>query len=321
MANPKTLINVAALLGPLVIVFVVLGFATDHWTDTDVDETKLNSVMRSLANSNQELARVFHSRNKGIIRECYPKDNAKFLDYAQNVVNGDCFYIDFDNPEGMDISSDYSMRMHLMRSVLATYVLGLVGVILTFILGIILCCAKNSHMAHLCAVCSCLGGMFVLSSIVLFHAQEYVEANKHGDAGEIVFHENWSQDLLVATDTTLGYSYALAWLGLILAIVDGIIYIMAARALRLRETGDDASSDASLPSDRHKVMKKSQRPPMDADFVYDNYGMKYAASVQPTPMFFEGHPGFMQTMPGYPPSLTYGQTAYKMGSSHNSREA
>lgn len=70
----------ATILGPIVVVFLSVSFATDHWLKFEVDRKKYASEdITSYTKSKTDipLARVAHTRNRGIFRECYPTNDTE----------------------------------------------------------------------------------------------------------------------------------------------------------------------------------------------------------------------------------------------------
>lgn len=66
----------ATIMGPIVLVFLSVSFATDHWLEFDVQRGALGSL-RADSETDMKLARYTHSRHRGLFRECYPGNDTK----------------------------------------------------------------------------------------------------------------------------------------------------------------------------------------------------------------------------------------------------
>ena len=71
-ACATTLIVLATILGPVTLVFMSVSFGTDHWLEFRVDRDKLTDQERNESKNDQVKARYYHTRDRGIFRECYP---------------------------------------------------------------------------------------------------------------------------------------------------------------------------------------------------------------------------------------------------------
>ncbi|GFN79853.1 voltage-dependent calcium channel gamma-5 subunit [Plakobranchus ocellatus] len=221
-----TLIVIATILGPVTLVFMAVSFGTDHWLEFRVDRSKLSDPP---APRDWKRARYYTSRDRGIFRECYPDNNTEFLDYAEDVVDSYCFNIEYDQPSDVNDPSDYYMaRIHLNRCFLAFFIMALVLFVLGYVFGLILCCMRISRWAYTAGLCSYSSAFALAAAIAFFHGAEYIERNKlNGGAEEAEFYASWDTDLKNATDRDYGWSYALGWVGMILAALTATFYSLA----------------------------------------------------------------------------------------------
>lgn len=222
----------ATILGPIVVVFLSVSFATDHWLKFEVDRKKYATediTSHTKSKTDIALARIAHTRNRGIFRECYPTNDTEFLARAPNVVDSYCFNIQYDIPEktNLDYSTDYIARIHLMRCHLAFFIVAIVVFLLAYIFGLVLCCWRQSKWAYIAGLCAYIAAFSTAAAIAFFHGAEYLERNKINDAGQIYFYNQWPGAIQRNTERYYGWSYALGWTGMVLAAFTATFYSLA----------------------------------------------------------------------------------------------
>lgn len=217
-ACATALIVIATILGPITLVFIAVSFGTDYWLEFSVDRTSF-TVDDKLASR----VRYTHTRYRGLFRECYPGNDTTFLDSATGVVDGYCFNIEYDLPD-QSVSNDYLARIHLLRLFLAFYIVALVFFVAAYVFGLILCCWRISRWAYVAGLCAYIAAFSVAAAIAFFHGAEYLERNK---LTESEFYKQWSPTIRDGTRRSYGWSYALGWVGMILAAFTATFYSLA----------------------------------------------------------------------------------------------
>ncbi|XP_041362281.1 transmembrane protein 178B-like [Gigantopelta aegis] len=222
-ACATALIVIATILGPITLVFIAVSFGTDNWLVYTVksDVSKTNPSNKPLA-----VQMVYHSRNQGLFRICYPGNDTKFLDNAQGVVDRYCFNVDYEVPETVSNPSDeYMARIHLNRLWLAFYIVAIVTFICAYIFGLVLCCWRISRWAYVAGLCAYIAAFSVAAAIAFFHGAEYLERNKI--TGYEQFYQGWPSTLKDGTNRKYGWSYIIGWVGMILAAFTATFYSLA----------------------------------------------------------------------------------------------
>lgn len=214
------LIVIATIFGPITLVFIAVSFGTDNWLEFNVDRSKLTIDEKG----NFDSSRYTHTRNRGLFRECYPGNDTAFLDKSQGVVDGYCFNINYELPENRNVSDDFLSRIHLLRLFLAFYIISLVFFVAAYVFGLILCCWRVSRWAYIAGLCAYISAFSVAAAIAFFHGAEYLERNKLTEAE---FYNAWSSTIKAATRRNYGWSYALGWVGMILAALTATFYSLA----------------------------------------------------------------------------------------------
>lgn len=212
---------VATAFGPIVIVFLAVSFATDHWLEFDVDRSRLDSTDRGSA-----YFRVSHDRHRGIFRECYPGNESEFLNNAPGVVDNYCFNIDYEMPAKSTSPTDnLKTRIHLSRCFLAFYIVAMVLFIFAFIFGMVVCCIERKRWAFTASLFAYFAAFANAVAIAFFHGAEYLERNKIED--NEYFYLRWTQNLKDYNSRSYGYSYILGWVGMALAALTATFYLTA----------------------------------------------------------------------------------------------
>ncbi|KAK7501916.1 hypothetical protein BaRGS_00006668, partial [Batillaria attramentaria] len=146
------------------------------------------------------------------------------LDTAPGVVDGYCFNLEYDLPDERTVSNDYLVRIHLLRLFLAFYIVALVFFVAAYVFGLILCCWRISRWAYVAGLCAYIAAFSVAAAIAFFHGAEYLERNK---LTEPEFYKQWSSTIKDGTRRSYGWSYALGWVGMILAAFTATFYSLA----------------------------------------------------------------------------------------------
>ncbi|BFZ17450.1 hypothetical protein BsWGS_20488 [Bradybaena similaris] len=226
-----SLIVIATILGPITLVFMAVSFGTNFWLEFRVNSASFNSSIRFKTRTLISFARYHLSRDRGIFRECYPGNDTEFLDNAADVVDGYCFNLNYDQPSIMASYSDnYLNRLHLNRSFLAFFIISIVLYVVAYICGLILCCLRKAKWAYIAGIICFTSAFFLAAAIAFFHGAEYIERNKLNggpNSNEAEFYPSWPQYLKDATTRQYGWSYPLAWVGMILATIAATFYSLA----------------------------------------------------------------------------------------------
>lgn len=278
------LIVIATILGPITLVFMAVSFGTDYWLEFKVDRMKLTPGERTEA----KMARYTHERYRGLFRECFPGNDTAFLDSMSNLVDGYCFNTDYNLPETRSAyTDDYLVRIHLLRLFLAFYIVALVFFVAAFVFGLILCCWRISRWAYVAGLCAYIGAFSLAAAIAFFHGAEYLERNKINDEG---FYLKWSQNVKNATSRNYGWSYALGWVGMILAAFTATFFSLAGCYITSQRY-----------EDRERLEKESHRSGRDYPIAMEPvYAMEDPYMVKPYAQPYAAYPtlGHPRAYPG-----------------------
>lgn len=261
-ACATVLIVLATILGPITLVFMAISFGTDYWLEHDVQRARLAQSERD----DLTKARYTHTRYRGLFRECYPGNDTTFLDTMSGVVDGYCFNVQYELPDSRNsYSDDYLVRIHLLRLFLAFYIVALVFFVAAFVFGLILCCWRISRWAYVAGLCAYIGAFSLAAAIAFFHGSEYLERNKLTEAE---FYKQWSTTIKDATRRSYGWSYALGWVGMILAAFTATFYSLAGCYITSQRYEDRERLD----KDSHRSIPIAMEPVyMEDPYMVKNY--------------------------------------------------
>ncbi|XP_046574528.1 uncharacterized protein LOC124282563 [Haliotis rubra] len=221
-------LTTANIIGVIAIVMIAAVIGTDRWVMWTVDRTKLTSTQRADTSS----ARFYHTRHRGMFRECYPGNDTSFLDTSNDVIDKNCFQLKFvDNIDGS--SAEYQLMIGLYTSFMALFVVAEVVFVVAYILGLCLC-VRRLHSQACYASIFCFIAAFILAlGMALFHASIYVQREQVRDVltDRQKYYQMWPNELKLATVREFKESYIVAWVGLILAAITAICYGLAAKFL------------------------------------------------------------------------------------------
>lgn len=233
-------LGIAIFLAICALAMLAVSFATNHWVEVDVDRTQIDAL-GELDDSKRYQLPYYFSRDRGLFRTCYePSGDAKFLDSAKDVVDGNCQleqgYELKNNPDTDAWGSDYDTRKHLLRCHCFFFILALLLLIAACIAGLVGCWNVRVRLYLAAGVCCLAAALFTIGGMAIFHVYWKME-NDDITIEAAGFPAYWDQDathnvLQNFSSTTFGYSYYLGWISMALAIVAMVMFIGASWALK-----------------------------------------------------------------------------------------
>lgn len=71
------MIVLATIMGPIVLIFLAVSFATDHWLDFTVKKNLFSTATIGSSRSDADVGRYTNDRHRGLFRECYPGNDTQ----------------------------------------------------------------------------------------------------------------------------------------------------------------------------------------------------------------------------------------------------
>ncbi|ELT93064.1 hypothetical protein CAPTEDRAFT_229214 [Capitella teleta] len=307
MKKSSGMLTVAVIMVAMALGLVAIGLATENWLVTVVDRKALAPLVTSSALEVFDTSPYYYSRNRGLIRTCFPGSDLEFLDAFPNVVDGWCLYeTGYEIPPNEDtikFGSFYVYRYHLMRTQFALICISLLLLLISSLAVGSGCLKNDGSNTRIGAVLAAIGGFFVAVAMAIFHGIEYIENEKITTAGT-GFPASYPTDAKYTlldsySRSSYGYSYFLSWIGALAAFIAALIGLCTSYDMSVQH-GDKAEDDG-LPLGSPPMAYGLQ----DAGYLGQDAG--YPGMDAGYPDMDAGYPG---QEAGYPGFTNYGYDAY-----------
>ncbi|KAL1283721.1 hypothetical protein T4B_2254 [Trichinella pseudospiralis] len=296
MNSPVTLSfsSVFSLLGSILI---IIAFGTNNWQEFRVNraailkkynqdpETRLALVMINQTD-------IYFSRTFGFFRECFPSEVPNGAGTYTDPLGSQCRNIqDYQIPEDSTVVSNYGyyqlIRMHMMRTCVALYIVGIVFLSICLTSGIRGCWRRNSSLIMVTGILMLFSALFIIASIAIWHGIDYIQREL---IDVMPFYKRWPTILNQYTDISYGWSYMVAWIGVGFILISSISMLVAQKKMKDEERRETEGKPLPymMPAYHEKIMMVPYNQSM--------YGY-------PHPMYSYGAPTMANSYYGY---LTYG---------------
>lgn len=265
-----TLGNIANVVA---IVLILAAMGTEKWLLYEVDRTKLTTTQQT-SSSTGITARYYHTRHRGMFRECYPGNDTQFLDTIGGVEDKNCFKLMFsDNIAGA--SDAYTSMLALYTTFMATFLVGELLLIICYMAGLYLCIARPRSHVWAPAILVCVAALVIVLGMAFFHSSVYIEENLVEDqlVNRQQHYQKWPSELKRATTRYFKESYIAAWVGFAFAIIAAFGYSFVASEL----------TRSRSPLEKHLQRQPSFKPPRRPRHAL--------RPVRPMPVLSLGRPG------------------------------
>jgi hypothetical protein len=302
---------VATLFTIASLALLAVSFGTD---DGVVVTVKRNSLTPDNTIS------LYFSRNRGLFRTCYKGEPKLFLDNRDDVLDGNClrqhgYEIGGSREETIDYGSNYDLRIHLMRTHVACFILGLFFYSVAVIVSLFGIYKMKFSLLQVTSVLVFVAAFFAAAGMAFFHGYDYIEKNKFDltlgggkgvddDIKEDLY-SYWKEAYpLIDNNSKLayGYSYMLGWISVGLGGIAGMLFICSAFNQRDKVKAERRKE--------RKMKKKELEYQGDNNFdnmAYNPYGsyMNYP-TYDPYSAYAGGaYPGIYGGGGGSYPAITY----------------
>jgi len=236
---------VAAIATLLALGFVGVSFATDNWKHISVNRNKLAQIVKEQNSTklNDEFAQDYRyfDRVEGIFRVCFPmaEKPQRMNDdiYLSPVVQEWCANIDYEMilnhgflPD--KLTSNGKVWINLARATIASFVVYFALMALACWVGLAGCWGMSSSKLRATSILTAFAFIFATSGMGLFHATNFYERNMVMDE-RLEFFQTWSEMLQESTTFNLGWSYIIAWFGIILTLIAALLYGSSGMAIKV----------------------------------------------------------------------------------------
>jgi len=286
MSSPLvlSLSTVFALVG---IVLVAIAFGTNNWQEYKVNRA---AILRAVATNNsqrlslgQDLNRssLYFDRTYGLFRECFPNQTPNEFGTYLSPLGATCVNIrDYQIPEDRSVIDIYSepekTRMHLMRTTVAFYIVGLAFLFFCLFTGISGCWRRSPSLILTTGILLLFATLFLAAAMAVWHGVDYLQREvidrKPLDrfSGGRLF-KSWPAILKNATETSYGWSYMISWIGIGFVLISSVLMLAAYRAMKEEEREEYEKKRSPYVMASPNYYDKSGQAAM-MPYGYANYG-------------------------------------------------
>merc|ERR1712176_1694168 len=235
---------------------------------------------------------LYYTRTRGLFRECYPgektddpeKTNAPLGDIVElymSPVETWCRNLDYYIPENdatKDLSGEEMQRIHMIRAMVALFIVGFFFMFVSFTVGVRGCWKTSPSNITASAILMLIACLFSAGGMGLRYGVEHWENEKikaSSDSQSELFKMNWSEELKDQTNTIYAWSYIVAWIGVGLALIASILFSLAAVCIRTDKEREDAMNMQYLMPVYHQKQQYPYGPYGYAAYPGPYYGSQY----------------------------------------------
>ncbi|XP_046555105.1 uncharacterized protein LOC124264406 [Haliotis rubra] len=224
----STIANVVA------IVLILAAMGTERWVVYSVDRTKLTTLQRT-SSTTGITARYYHTRQRGMFRECYPGNDTLFLDTLGGVIDKNCFMLMFGD-DSASASEEYTSMIALYTSFMAMFLVGELLLVVSYAVGLYMCLVRPTSHVWIPTIMVCVAAFVVVLGMAFFHSSIYLQDTLVQDQlpDRQQYYSKWPGELKRATTRKFKESYIAAWVGVAFAIIAAFCYGVTATAMAPR---------------------------------------------------------------------------------------
>lgn len=238
----------ATIFSLVAAALLAIAFSTDNWITISVQrkDLEVDTSERLLQESP-----LYFTRTRGLFRECFlgedqePKGDIVGDHIYTSPVETRCLNLDYYIPDTDDRTKDFRgeqmTRIHMMRAMIALFIVGFFFMFVAFTAGILGCWKTSPSNITASAILMLIACLFHAGGMGLWHGVEHWERNKIMEKTETeLFIQTWPENLKQATEFKYDWSYIVAWIGVGLALIASILFSLAAVCIRTDKEKEDA---------------------------------------------------------------------------------
>jgi len=289
----------ATIFSLVSVALLAIAFSTDNWITITVKrqdlKDNLDSLMEQQDKTKEQVEEdlikspLYYTRTRGLFRECYPGEKTDdpektstplgdLVELYMSPVETWCRNLDYYIPENdatKDLSGEEMQRIHMIRAMIALFIVGFFFMFVSFTVGVRGCWKTSPSNITASAILMLIACLFSAGGMGLWHGVEHWEQNKINKGSDTeLFTKTWPLDLKDATFVKYEWSYIVAWVGVGLALISSILFSLAAVCIRTDKEREDAMNMQYLMPVYHQ---KSQQ--------------QYAAAAAAGPYGYAAYPG------------------------------
>merc|ERR1711892_300995 len=256
----------ATIFSLVSVALLAIAFSTDNWITIAVKRNVLKDNMETLATQlgksesdvgmDMKQSPLYYTRTRGLFRECFPGEKTddventnapigEVVDLYMSPVETWCrnlnYYIPDDNDQTKNLSQEEMSRIHMIRALVALFIVGFFFMFISFMVGIRGCWKTSPSNITASAILMLIACLFSAGGMGLWHGVEHWERNKITKGSDTeLFTQSWPQELKDNTEFKYEWSYIVSWIGVGLALISSILFSLAAVCIRTDKEREDA---------------------------------------------------------------------------------
>lgn len=303
MSSPLIL-SISTVFALIGIVLVAIAFGTDNWSEFQVNRREIinainaNVTLKQQIQSDATSRPIYFSRTFGLFRECFPDTVPTGIGSYTSPLGTICIniqdYMLFGDTTATErFNSDQQTRMHLMRTTVAFYIIGLAFLFFCLFTGILGCWRRSPGLILSTGILLLFAVLFLAAAMAVWHGVDYLER-------EVLtvdpFYRSWQPILKQTTTLNYGWSYIVSWVGIGFVLIASLLMLGAYRAMKEEEA--DEYDKKHAPYMMPNYYDKTAMVPY-AYGTYSGYGAY--------PAYYGGYGGSQYGGNGYYGYMTYGR--------------
>merc|ERR1712045_62199 len=276
----------ATIFSLVAAALLAIAFSTDNWITINVNRKDLTVK--------DDQSPLYYTRTRGLFRECYlgekldekPEETGVplpgLVEVYMSPVETWCRNVDYYIPDKNDVTKTFNKeemtRVHMMRAMIALFIVGFFFMFVSFTAGIRGCWKTSPSNITASAILMLIACLFHAGGMGLWHGVEHWENEKikaSSDSQSELFKMNWSEELKDQTTTIYAWSYIVAWIGVGLALIASILFSLAAVCIRTDKEREDAMNMQYLMPVYHQKQQYPYGPYGYAAYPGPYYGSQY----------------------------------------------
>ncbi|XP_040564506.1 uncharacterized protein [Lepeophtheirus salmonis] len=227
---------VSSLVG---IALVGIAFSTDNWQHIGVNRSYLSALNISEINENIHSDLRYFDRVRGLFRVCFPFELRPKIDgkLYLNPVEEWCTNVDY-QMKIMDgpllpsrITHNAGLWFHFIRTSVAGFICYFMLTGVACVSGLIGCWRASGDNLISTSILMFLASLTGGLGMTFWHVAELYELEKVKDE-KLEFFLTWPDYLQKATHYSVGWSYLVAWIGVVFTLASSLFFLSSSLCIR-----------------------------------------------------------------------------------------
>ncbi|CAL2049604.1 unnamed protein product [Caenorhabditis brenneri] len=219
---------------------VCFAFFTDNWVEYQVNRREIINSFKREPELSLRLQTAFghniiyFSRNYGLFNLCFPdtvpQDIGSFNKMGSPCIWSNDFMVQDSKKE--HFTSNELYRHYAAKATIVAYVVGIVFVVLSFIVGLFGCWNRSRKFIISTGILLLLAGLSMSVAMLLWH---YVSYSERYILDMEPHYKSWEPVLKLTSRYNFGWSYIISWIGIVCIVLGSAFFVFAFYAVKREE--------------------------------------------------------------------------------------